>query len=255
MKKLLHISAWSVLLLGVILLPAFSAKERKHMLCEGVHIQLAPGESNSLLSVTDLEAYLLRQDSLEGKPLQEIRPDQVESLLSTHPYVARAEAHLNLQNQVAVDIWTEQPLLRIQPPQGSPVYLSERGRILPLRAGMPVRLAVANGFTGEMPETGSMLDPATHPRLNELYRLGKYLKQDPFFHLLFNQIYCQASGGYLLVPRLGRHTVQLGKMDEDFEEKMENLRAFYTQGLQRGSWDRYTQLNLTYKNQVVCTKR
>lgn len=255
MKKLLHISVWTLLLLGIILLPAFSAKERKHMLCAGVKIQLAPGESNSLLSVTDLEAYLRQQDSLTGKPLQEIKPEEVENLLKTHPYVARAEAHLNLQGQVIVDIWTEQALLRIQPPQGSPVYLSERGRILPLRAGMPVRLAVANGFTGEVPETGSMLDPDEHQRLYDLYRLGKYLQQDPFFHLLFSQIYCKASGDFLLVPRLGRHTVLLGKMDETLEEKMENLRAFYTQGLQRSSWDRYTHLNLTYKNQVVCTKR
>jgi cell division protein FtsQ len=255
MKKGLHISLWILLLLAVLLLPAFSAREWNKKACQDVHIRLAPGQNSSLLSVDDLRDYLLRKDTLAGSLTKDIQLEQVERLLETHPYVARAEAHLNLQNELCVDIWTEQPLLRLQNAQGKAVYLSERGRILPLRKAMPVRVAVVNGFLGEIPEAGSVLPAGANPRLDELLAFGLYLRDDPFFHLLFSQIYCHSSGEYTLIPRLGTHKVLLGKMDGDFSVKMENLRAFYTQGLPRGSWDRYTQLNLKYKNQVVCTKQ
>jgi cell division protein FtsQ len=39
-------------------------------------------------------------------------------------------------------------------------------------------------------------------------------------------------------------------------EKFEKLHTFYLQGLNTtGSWNKYSVINLKFKNQIVCTKK
>jgi cell division protein FtsQ len=43
---------------------------------------------------------------------------------------------------------------------------------------------------------------------------------------------------------------------KDFEEKFEKLKTFYTEGLNKtDGWNKYSTINIKYKNQVVCTKK
>jgi cell division protein FtsQ len=41
---------------------------------------------------------------------------------------------------------------------------------------------------------------------------------------------------------------------ENYEEKFRNLEAFYKKGLPVSGWNLYKEINLKYKNQIVCTK-
>jgi cell division protein FtsQ len=42
---------------------------------------------------------------------------------------------------------------------------------------------------------------------------------------------------------------------DDIEIKFEKLMLFYKEGLSRVGWDKYSTINLKYKNQIVCTKK
>ena len=46
----------------------------------------------------------------------------------------------------------------------------------------------------------------------------------------------------------------LGTLDE-FEEKLANLKLFYEQAIPKVGWEKYSMINLKYKNQIVCTKK
>jgi len=39
------------------------------------------------------------------------------------------------------------------------------------------------------------------------------------------------------------------------EEKFENLKLFYSEGVKQTGWRKYKEINLKYKNQIVCVKR
>lgn len=256
MRRALDISAWVLLLGAIALLPAFSSRERAKMPCEGVRFHIPAGEEVVLISADDLNAFLHGGfDTLENKPLHSVRPDTVEKWLERNPYVLDAEAHVDLQNKLCISIRQEKPLFRIFTPEGKSVYLSMSGRILPLKRTLPVRVPVVNGFMGDLPSMGRHINPDDHPRLSELHKFGLFISNDEFFSLLFSQVYINLKGEFTLVPSIGTHSILLGKMNEDFHARMEKLRAFYEQGLVRGPWDRYEKINLTYKDQVVCTKR
>ena len=53
---------------------------------------------------------------------------------------------------------------------------------------------------------------------------------------------------------VGNHRIMLGTLDE-FEEKLANLKLFYEQAIPKVGWEKYSMINLKYKNQIVCTKK
>ena len=57
-----------------------------------------------------------------------------------------------------------------------------------------------------------------------------------------------------LVPRVGNHRIMLGTL-EGFEEKLAHLKLFYEQAIPKMGWEKYSMINLKYKNQIVCTKK
>jgi len=255
MKKVLNIFVWVVLLSAVILLPAFSSKERSQMPCSGQEFSVGAGDDVVLVTAGDLDTYITSHfDTLKGRPATTIDPNAVELWLSENPYVLSAEAHLDLKHTLHIEVTQEQPLFRIFRASGSSCYLSKSGRIIPLRDGIPVRVPVLSGFLGEVPLTGQHINEERNPRLMAAHRLGLLLTQDSFLRLLVSQVYIGSNGDISMEPRIARHSILLGDTTS-IENKLENLVAFYKQGLIRGPWDRYEVINLKYKDQVVCTKR
>jgi cell division protein FtsQ len=61
-------------------------------------------------------------------------------------------------------------------------------------------------------------------------------------------------GRVVMVPRVGNHTIHLGRT-ENYEEKLNNLLVFYREAMPVTGWDRYKVVNIEYKGQVVCQRR
>jgi cell division protein FtsQ len=53
---------------------------------------------------------------------------------------------------------------------------------------------------------------------------------------------------------VGNHQILLGSLD-DFEKKLKHLRLFYEQVIPKMGWEKYSVINLKYRNQIVCTKK
>jgi cell division protein FtsQ len=56
-----------------------------------------------------------------------------------------------------------------------------------------------------------------------------------------------------LYPRIGKHVIELGST-ENFRNKLNRLRIFYQEGLERVGWNKYKTISLAYDDQIVCTK-
>ncbi|HRZ77572.1 MAG TPA: hypothetical protein P5248_09410, partial [Bacteroidales bacterium] len=141
MKKALHILVWVLLAGAVVLLPAFAARERAQLPCQGQVFSLDAGGQAALLSTRDLEDFLLhRFDTLQGRAATDIDPGAMEDWLKKHPYVLKAEAYMDMDRTLRLQVIQEQPLLRIFRASGASVYLSRSGRIMPLREGLALRI-------------------------------------------------------------------------------------------------------------------
>jgi cell division protein FtsQ len=88
----------------------------------------------------------------------------------------------------------------------------------------------------------------------EIHRLARYIASDSFWKAQIQQVYVDENLEYVLIPRVGNHEIQFGKMD-DLEIKFKKLKAFYEQALSKSDWNQYQSVNLKYKNQIVCKKK
>lgn len=88
-----------------------------------------------------------------------------------------------------------------------------------------------------------------------LVELLKYIRDDKFWRAEVVQIIATGGGSeplqLAIIPRSGRFTVDLGTM-ENLVEKLNKLHRFYTNGLNNVGWDKYRNISLRYRGQVVC---
>ena len=78
---------------------------------------------------------------------------------------------------------------------------------------------------------------------------------DSTLNVLVQQVNVNAEQELELFPAAGNHKVVLGN-SEDLAVKFNKLKLFYTEGLNKtNSWQKYSTINLKYKNLVVCTKK
>ena len=87
---------------------------------------------------------------------------------------------------------------------------------------------------------------------NELYDFVMYISDKPSWDAWIEQIIVNRNNKVQLVPRAGDFKVTLGTLD-DYKEKLDKLKLFIDKGLNTVGWNRYSDVNLEYNNQVVCT--
>lgn len=88
-----------------------------------------------------------------------------------------------------------------------------------------------------------------------LVELLAFIGEDEFWNAEIVQIIATGGGHeplqLAIIPRSGRFTVDLGTM-ENLVEKLNKLRRFYENGLNNVGWDKYRNISLRYRGQVVC---
>jgi len=122
---------------------------------------------------------------------------------------------------------------------------------MPVSALFTARVPVATGNIFETPEAGDSLVSAVG---KQLYEIATYVDKDAFWKAQIEQIFVTAESELLLIPKIGDHTIVFGS-SENMTEKFDKLMVFYREGLSRVGWNKYSTINLKYKDQVVCTKK
>ena len=77
------------------------------------------------------------------------------------------------------------------------------------------------------------------------------MRQDPFLTAQIDQIFINENQEVELIPKIGKQEILFGSFD-DMEDKLENLVAFYNNGIAYKGWRRYSKIDLRYDKQVVC---
>jgi cell division protein FtsQ len=90
--------------------------------------------------------------------------------------------------------------------------------------------------------------------VGSLYQFALFLQENDFWNNQIEQIYVHPDNEIELIPRVGNHRIVLGTFD-DFEGKLNNLKLFYEKAIPKVGWEKYSIINLKYKNQIVCTKK
>lgn len=251
--KTLKFLGWIALVFLIIglLVAAAKRKDVERTKSVDVTIQALPNGENL---ITQGDVFELLDKSfgyaLDGLRHSEVNVERIERILKSYPFVKTANAFIDAENIVKIDIQQRVPVLRIIDKMGVSYYFDEGGEKLPMSKNYTARVLIA---TGNIPPYVPDFKDREEHTLNHIYDLGQKVLANPFLWNMVEQIYVNNRNEYTLIPKLGNQKILLGKYDE-MDNKLENLEIFYKNAIATKGWRIYKTIDLRYDGQVVGVK-
>lgn len=243
LKKILLIIA-ACLLAGYMVFAIFvvNPKAPEGTVCDKMLIEIAADSKDAYFDEAEIRK-LIDDAGLSPieKNLSEINTAEIEKLLEETKSIKKAECFKAVDGTVKIRVYQRTPIMRVMSNTGD-FYLDNGGELMPVPRNYAAHVPLASGHIDE-----------EYAR-NELYQLALLLQQHKEWNENIEQIYIHKNKDIELTPRKGDHRIIIGKPD-DFEKNIEKLQLFYKEGLDKIGWNRYSVINLKYKDRVVCTKK
>jgi len=237
--------AWTIVGLGVA--------RQKSLPVSDFRPELRNEENNHFLQKKDLEEVVRE---VHGRPLSEIprgelKIAEIEAALAGNPYVKEVEAYAELTGDLVVELELRKPLARIMFEDGSGFYLDKSFQKLDLSTNYAANTLLVRGLEYEplLPR-----DSFANPQLSEIQEFLQFIDQDDYWRVQFSEVVLEADGDLILYPEVGDIVVEFGPPVR-IEQKFSNLKLFYEKVLNKIGWEKYHQVSLKYKGQVVAQKK
>ena len=244
-----------------VLMLAYSSVQREIRKLGRVDIRI-DRHGSVYLQEQDVRMWLQEHGlHLEGKPMVDVIASNVEKIVEENPFVARVEVYPSGDSVLYLDVEQRNPALKVLNSDQVLFQIDENGVEMPVNPRYTARVRVATGNIPCKPSYGDnvrdLSDSLARSVLKKLYGINSFLWQDPLWDAMFEQIYVTGEGEFELVPKVGGQLVKLGgiETEADLAAKMEKLKLFYLHGMGDHGWEKYSVLDLRYRDQLVATRK
>ena len=245
--------------LYLIIMPVYLARFTNSRPCGGIVIDIS--DSSDYHFVTKRQLLNLAYGNsgrIVGKPVKDVSVSEIENRINLLRELKKAEVYMAIDGTVHIYVEQRNPVMRVMPGDGGDYFVDEEGFVVRRRNLYNPRLHIVEGnvnIISAMLNGVSVLDTSIKKSiLKDIYRLVNYINNDKFWSAQIDQIYVDGNDEIYLIPRTGNQLVHLGTAD-NYEGKLRNLEAFYDKVLPEVGWNKYSLINLEFKDQIVCKKR
>jgi cell division protein FtsQ len=240
--KWVKIISQILFVVGLIFLLGFTNQRHSEKRCVDYRIELAD-ENISL--ITRGEIILLMesiQDTIVGKLVNAIPIFDIERKIEGLKNVKNAEVFIDMEGMLHVEVNQKKAVVRVSPEGSEDFYMDANGSMFSLSTNYTEHLLIANGNIEDSVDFSNALI------------LANYISSDSLWQSQIVQIYFKENKEIELIPRVGNHTILLGDV-ENYKDKFRKLYLFYEHGVNQVGWNNYKEINLKFRNQIVCVKR
>jgi cell division protein FtsQ len=258
MRKVLKILL-IIPVLYLILVPVFLVSSANSRRCKGISIDIK--DSSDYHFVTKRQLLNLVYGStgkIIGKPVKDVSVSDIENKINGLRELKEAEVYMTIDGTIHVYANQRDPVMRVMPNGGGDFFIDNDGVVVRKRNLYTPRLHIVEGnvnISSAMLNGVSVLDTSIkNSILKDIYYLVEYINDNSFWSAQIDQIYVDNNDQIDLIPRVGNHVIHLGTT-ENLEGKLRNLATLYEKVLPEVGWNKYSVINLEYKDQIVCKKR
>ncbi|WP_238892371.1 cell division protein FtsQ/DivIB [Blattabacterium cuenoti] len=204
------------------------------------HIIIHSKSNNHFINKKIIQNIIFHESNKNEKTIGQLCILEIEKKLNRYPFIRKSEVFLNTNGSIYIEIFQKKPILRIKN-NSQEYYLTEDAEELKLSNFYSSPVMLANGAFSKKEK-------------KILVELIEFINSD---YLLKDQIISlkkENNHSIILMPKVGNHRIILGDM-KDFKNKLNKLRSFYEQYLNKIDINQYQSINLQYKDQVVAKKR
>jgi len=260
-RKAISITLWSLCALALIISLGFSDHAQEMQQCQGLRIKIADQTGHYFIEPRDVvEVLNSKAVKVKGSHMKDINTGLLEKIVYSNPFIGKAEVYSTIDGFVNIDVWQRNPVIRIVNHENEHFYIDDQGEFMPVTDKYSCPVVVASGYIFDDYEERSLKyavpfvkDTTVQPVLKQLNQIALFLKKNEFWDSQIEQLYVNEKSEIELIPRVGDHNILIGSTVL-LEEKMNNLLVFYQEGISKAGWENYSDINLKFKDQVICTK-
>ena len=258
MKKALKILI-AIPLLYLVATPIYLAESISAKPVTGIEIIIRDSANYQFITNDYLYNLLFgNSEKIIGKPVNDILLGDIEKNIKSVRELRRAEVYTTVDGKLKVWVEQRRPIMRVMPDAGGDYFIDDEGVVVRMRNLHNPRLHIVVGninINQAMLNGVSVLDTVIkNSILKDIHYFVSYIRKDDFWSAQIDQIYVDRNNKIDIIPRVGNHIVHLGTI-ENFEKKLLNLKTFYTDVLPDVGWNKYSAINLEFKDQIVCKRR
>jgi len=245
-----------VLLSAVTIWALVAAVDRTMCEKSGSIIIKIQGEEDyqAMISEDDLRVILDREfnDIMVGQKMAEVDIARVEERLTSEPYLAKVHVYIDAKKKMHVEVTPRVAHMRIMHNDGRSYFIDEGGYMFPVSRHFTPRVHVVTGMVPVY--TKPIFEEEETSLLKDVHELVKHIQEDEFLNAFVEEIHITQSKSIELIPKVGKHRVVYGHhRSEEMADRFENLKIFYQEGLPYEGWNKYSSINIEFKDQVVCS--
>ena len=255
MRKILNILLLVVILSALLALSVYCAYSHFHDNLKDVNLNVLRDTDKGFVDYDKTYKMILDIcDTVNNTQINMIDVDSVLNALNANPWIVNAEANINLKGYLDVEVEECKPIVRIYAKNGKSVYVDKEGNLYPSSNQYVARLLVASGISFPVDKLGNVNDEVyAKTSLPETFNLVKEVLNDDYARTCVRQIHYDKKKNYIFSVNNTNIIVIFGDVN-DIGEKLLKMKHFFDQMQGNPELDNYKEINLNYKNQVVCTK-
>lgn len=251
-KMVFRITVVGVTLIVLGVMAAFVEQNHEAKSCKEIIVKLHSIGEDNLITQNEILKLISANgaDPIEGKSLAEVQLNWIETQLKNNPYISDAQAYIDLDGKLVVDVKQSSPVIRVINPKNETYYLDSSTRRIPVSASgvVLVPVATASGIY-------SQLNYSSMRQLDScLAKVGTQIQANTYMQALCGQVLIADSCKFSIMPRLGNMEIFLGDTSE-LPHKFARIKAFYQSTLPQMGWTKYKKINLEYTNQIIAIKQ
>ena len=254
-KKILSIVAWVLTAAALIVLFVFAREDYLTSPVKSVKVNIERNHDSGFIKERLLLADI---DGLRGNAnVGTINMLTIQKHLEANPWIESSTSYVDLDGALCINIKEYDPVLRIFGDGGKSAYLTESGVCLPTSRLFTPHVLIANGsFTLRNDTTSfALCDTLVEDQgLIEALHLFKAIERNAFMQSCIGQVYRNNKGQFDIVVKDIDARVTLGDTCQ-IDDKLRRAEIFIKQKTGTAEIKGMKNINLKYKNQVVCTKR
>lgn len=230
---------------------AISAKiDRDKQVVSDMVIKIDHTSGNFFITESDVLKALNESLPDSGATIQTEHLRDLELKLEQMPQIDESNVFVDNVGHLSINVKQRQPVYRVIRQNMKSYYVDKDGFKFPVSNKYTASVPVVTGFIAD---NGKDEGPIETDLSVEIRKVMQKIIADEFLSAQFGQLDVTAKGELELIPRVGKHIVQLGNSN-DIDKKLKRLEIFYEEGLKKSGWNSYRIINVKYKDQIVCTK-
>lgn len=259
MNRFVQIALWVLTLAGVVFLLSFVSKAKEQQTFTKPIIKIDYETENRFVDEEDILSQVLGVNDTGELLLKQFNVTELEEKLSSNSSIKEVQVYKTIDGQLNIEVKQRRPIVRVFSKNDS-YYIDEKGNLMLCSNKYTSRLPVVSGNINEPFSKRYKFNYqnlhdtlTTKTLLDDIFKMADYIDKSEFWKAQIEQIHVNKVYDFELVPKVGNHKIVFGGTD-NLESKFEKLMIFYKKGLSKTGWNEYSEINLKFKNQVVCTK-